>query len=80
MSSTGPLLLWDGVRATAATVTSFVSDLRDVTITPTGLLYTLSGNTLTRYDTAYGLTQGNWRVRTVISGLNDARSVTWLVP
>ncbi|GGK30849.1 hypothetical protein GCM10008955_25830 [Deinococcus malanensis] len=80
VSSTGPLLLWDGVRATAATVTSFVSDLRDVTITPTGLLYTLSGNTLTRYDTAYGLTQGNWRVRTVISGLNDARSVTWLVP
>lgn len=79
-TSTGPLLLWDGVRPTAATVTSFVSDLRDVTITPTGLLYTLSGTTLTRYDTAFGLTQGNWRVRTIVSGLNDARSVTWLVP
>ncbi|MFC4638970.1 hypothetical protein [Deinococcus hohokamensis] len=79
-TATGPLLLWDGVRATAATVTSFVSDLRDVTITPDGLLYTLSGTALTRYDTVYGLAQGNWRARTVLDTLNDARSVTWLLP
>ncbi|MFC4427710.1 hypothetical protein [Deinococcus navajonensis] len=79
-AASGPLLLWDGARATAATVTSFVSDLRDVTITPDGLLYTLTATTLTRYDTVYGLAQGNWRTRTVLSTLNDARSVTWLLP
>ncbi|MDP9764657.1 hypothetical protein [Deinococcus enclensis] len=79
-----PLRLWDG-RATqtdnsAATVDAFVADLRDVTVDPQGFLYALTATTLTRYDTALGLAQGSWRSRLLLSGLTDARSVTWVLP
>lgn len=74
-----PLLLWDGVKASAATV-DVVADLRDVSIALDGNLYALTGVALNRYDTVYGLQQGNWRTRTLLSGLTDPRAVTALVP
>lgn len=74
-----PLRLWDGVRSTAVTVTS-LADLRDVTFAPDGNLYALTRTALIRYDTVFGLSQGNWREQSLLSGLNDARAVTWLVP
>ncbi|WP_371827098.1 hypothetical protein [Deinococcus sp. QL22] len=77
--SSEPLRLWDGVRATAATV-AFIDRLRDVTLAPDGNLYALTPFALTRYDTVFGLQQGNWQPATLLSSLNDARAVTWLVP
>lgn len=82
-----PLRLWDasGTRSEALTVNSF-ADLRDVTFAPDGFLYALSATTLSGYDTVIGLGSGNtggtvnWRPVTLLSGLNDARGVTWLVP
>lgn len=74
-----PLRLWDGRAATAATVEN-VTDLRDLTITPDGFLYTLTGNALRRHDTLLGLQNGNWRSVTLPVALQDARSVTWVVP
>lgn len=75
-----PLLLWDGARTTAATVTT-VSDLRDVTFAPDGNLYVLTRTTLTGYDTVLGLGQSaNWNPALLLGNLNDARAVTWLVP
>ena len=75
------LRLWDasGTRAAASTVTS-VADLRDLTFAPDGNIYVLTRTTLTGYDTLFGLTQGNWRPSVLLSGLNEARAVTWLVP
>jgi hypothetical protein len=78
-ASSEPLRLWDGVRATAALVAS-VDRLRDVTLAPDGNLYALTPFALTRYDTVFGLQQGNWQPTTLLSGLNDARALTWLVP
>lgn len=77
--SAQPLLVWDGAATGAATVES-LRDLRDLTLAPDGFLYALTGTALTRYDTVYGLGQGNWRPRTLLTGLNDARALTWLVP
>jgi len=75
-----PLRLWDGARAAAATVTT-VSELRDVTFAPDGNLYALTRTTLTGYDTVLGLGQSaNWNPTLLLSNLNDARAVTWLVP
>ncbi|WP_309572789.1 hypothetical protein [Deinococcus sp.] len=74
-----PLKVWDGVSANAATVNSF-TDLRDVSVTLDGYLYALTNATLSSYDTVYGLSQGNWRARSLLSGLNDARALTWLLP
>ncbi|ANE44969.1 hypothetical protein SU48_11665 [Deinococcus puniceus] len=78
-ASSEPLRLWDGVRPAAATV-AFIDRLRDVTLAPDGNLYALTPFVLTRYDTVFGLQQGNWQPTTLLSGLNDARAVTWLVP
>lgn len=78
-TSSEPLRLWDGVRTSAATVAS-IDRLRDVTLAPDGNLYALTPFALTRYDTVFGLQQGNWQPTTLLSNLNDARSVTWLVP
>lgn len=78
--SAQPLLVWDGnTSRTAATVAS-VSDLRDLTLAPDGNLYTLTASTLTRYNTALGLQSGNFTPRVLLTGLNDARAVVWLVP
>ncbi|THF86205.1 hypothetical protein E7T09_13410 [Deinococcus sp. KSM4-11] len=74
-----PLKVWDGTTANAATVNSFI-DLRDVTVTLDGYLYALTNANLSSYDTVYGLNQGNWRARPLLSGLNDARALTWLLP
>ncbi|EYB68438.1 hypothetical protein DEIPH_ctg023orf0026 [Deinococcus phoenicis] len=74
-----PLRLWDGTRSSAAVV-AYVSELRDVTFALDGNLYALTRTSLTSYDTLFGLTQGNWRATTLLSNLNDARAVTWLVP
>lgn len=74
-----PLRVWDGAATNAATVASF-TELRDVTVTLDGVLYVLTRTTLSSYDTVYGLTQGNWRARPLLSGLNEARAVTWLLP
>ncbi|KEF33348.1 hypothetical protein RDMS_12575 [Deinococcus sp. RL] len=82
-----PLRLWDasGPRNEALTV-NFFADLRDLTFAPDGFLYALSATALTGYDTVIGLGSGtaggtpNWRPVTLLSGLNDARAVTWLVP
>lgn len=78
-SGSEPLRLWDGARTTAAVV-AYLSNLRDVTLAPDGNLYALTATTLTSYDVLFGLTQNNWRASTLLSGLNDARAVTWLVP
>lgn len=78
--SAQPLLVWDGnTSRTAATVVS-VADLRDLTLAPDGNLYTLTASTLTRYNTALGLQSGNFTPRVLLTGLNDARAVVWLVP
>ncbi|GBF06905.1 hypothetical protein DAERI_110087 [Deinococcus aerius] len=77
--SSQPLRLWDGARTSAVTVT-FFSALRDVTFAPDGNLYALTRTDLRRYDTVFGLSQNNWREQVLLSGLNDARAVTWLVP
>jgi hypothetical protein len=78
-TSSEPLRLWDGVRANAAIV-AYIDRLRDVTLAPDGNLYALTPFALTRYDTVFGLQQGNWQPATLLGGLNDARAVTWLVP
>ena len=74
-----PLRVWDGVSANTATPDSFI-DLRDVTVTLDGYLYALTATTLSSYDTVFGLSQGNWRSRPLLSGLTDARALTWLLP
>ncbi|GAA5532326.1 hypothetical protein [Deinococcus aluminii] len=76
---TEPLRLWDGVRSSAANV-DFLTDLRDVTFALDGNLYALTRTSLASYDVLFGLSQNNWRATTLLSGLNDARAVTWLVP
>lgn len=78
--SAEPLLVWDGNTTRAATTVASVSDLRDLTLAPDGNLYTLSASTLTRYNAALGLQSGNFTPRTLLTGLNDARAVVWLVP
>ncbi|GAA5514510.1 hypothetical protein Dcar01_03266 [Deinococcus carri] len=77
--SATPLRLWDGARSNAVDVT-LVAELRDVTFALDGNLYALTRTSLTSYDVLYGLSQNNWRATTLLSGLNDARAVTWLVP
>lgn len=78
-----PLRLWDSAARvstpTAATVDS-IAELRDVTFAPDGNLYALTRTALTGYDTLFGLNQGNWGATNRLSGLNDARAVTWLLP
>lgn len=73
------LRLWDGVAATTQNV-GYVTELRDLVLPPDGNLYVLTRTTVTRYDAILGLQSGNWSPRLVLSGLNDARSLTWLVP
>ena len=74
-----PLRLWNGQSAAAATIEN-VTDLRDLTIAPDGYLYALSAGSLRRHDTLPGLQSGNWRSATLPTAINDARSVTWVVP
>lgn len=74
-----PLWLWDGAK-TKAVIVAYQIDLRDVSLALDGNLYALTATSLTRYDTVFGLQQGNWRPRTLLGTLNDARSVTWVVP
>ncbi|MFC6749336.1 hypothetical protein [Deinococcus aquaticus] len=74
-----PLRLWNGQSAAAATIEN-VTDLRDLTIAPDGYLYALSAGSLRRHDTLPGLQSGNWRSATLPAAINDARSVTWVVP
>lgn len=82
LSGTGsePLRLWDGTRTTPAPTIDNFSNLRDVTLDLSGGLYALTPGTLTRYDTVLGLNQNNWSPALLLGNLNDARSVTWLVP
>ncbi|PTA67110.1 hypothetical protein [Deinococcus arcticus] len=77
-----PLRVWNGTSTeanSAATVATF-SDLRDLTFTPDGFLYTLTASTLTRLDTLRGLQSGAWNPVTLPGPFNDARSLTWVVP
>ncbi|WP_216321431.1 hypothetical protein [Deinococcus aestuarii] len=78
-NSSEPLRLWDGTRTSAAVVAS-VAELRDVSFGIDGNLYALTRTDLTRYDTVFGLQQGNWNPTGLLGGLSDARAVTWLVP
>ncbi|GHF49943.1 hypothetical protein HNQ07_002863 [Deinococcus metalli] len=73
------LKVWDGTGANTATVDSF-TDLRDVTVTLDGYLYALTATTLSSYDTVFGLSQGNWRSRSLLTGLKEAVALTWLLP
>ncbi|MDV6375640.1 hypothetical protein [Deinococcus arenicola] len=75
-----PLLVWDGAATRAASTVAAFSDLRDLTLAPDGYLYSLTATTLTRYDYALGLQSGNFTPRVLLTGLNDARAVIWLVP
>ncbi|QFP76008.1 hypothetical protein [Deinococcus sp. AJ005] len=75
-----PLLIWDGNASRAASTVASVADLRDITLAPDGNLYTLTATSLTRYNTALGLQSGNFTPRVLLTGLNDARAVIWLVP
>lgn len=75
-----PLLVWDGNASRAASTVASVADLRDITLAPDGNLYTLTATGLTRYNTALGLQSGNFTPRVLLTGLNDARAVIWLVP
>lgn len=77
--SAQPLQVWDGAATSAATVES-LRDLRDLTLAPDGFLYALTGTALTRYDTVFGLSQGNWRPRSLLTSLQGARALAWLVP
>ncbi|MFC5849064.1 hypothetical protein [Deinococcus petrolearius] len=79
-NGTEPLRLWDGTRTTAAPTVAYFADLRDVTLDLSGNLYALSATTLTGYDTVLGLNQNTWSGALLLNTLNDARSVTWLVP
>ncbi|MEF2280354.1 hypothetical protein V3W47_18830 [Deinococcus sp. YIM 134068] len=78
-ASSEPLRVWDGVRTSAVFVAN-IAELRDVSFALDGRLYALTRTTLTSYDTVYGLGQGNWQATLLLSDLNDARAVTWLVP
>ncbi|CAM3242747.1 PQQ-like beta-propeller repeat protein [Deinococcus saxicola] len=78
--SAQPLLVWDGNTSRAASTVASVADLRDITLAPDGNLYTLTATGLTRYNTALGLQSGNFTPRVLLTGLNDARAVIWLVP
>lgn len=70
------LNVWNGAKTSSPA--SF-SDLRDLSFAPDGTLYTLSGNVLTQYDSAFGLADSGWRGKD-LSSFNDPRAVTWLVP
>lgn len=75
------LRVWDGVATTTTTQSvSYVTDLRDLTVAPDGNLYVLSRTALTRFDAVLGVQNNNWQSRTLLSTLNDARALTWLVP
>ena len=78
-NGTEPLRLWDGVRTTAAPTVADLANLRDVTLDLSGRLYALTPSTLTVYDTVLGLSQNIWSPALLLSTLNDARSLTWLV-
>ncbi|WP_293909311.1 hypothetical protein [Deinococcus sp.] len=70
------LNIWNGAKTSSPT--SF-SDLRDLVFAPDGTLYTLSGNVLSQYDSAFGLADSGWRGKD-LSSFTDPRAVTWLVP
>jgi hypothetical protein len=70
-----PLNIWDGVTTGVA---AYPSDLRDVTFTPDGNAFALSGTALTQFDVVLGLRQSLWQPTDVAGPLNDARAVTWL--
>ncbi|SMB90500.1 hypothetical protein [Deinococcus hopiensis] len=76
------LRLWDvaDTARTAAANVGLISDLRDVTFAPDGRLYALTRTSLTSYDTLLGLRQGNWQLTSVLSNLNEAQAVAWVVP
>ena len=75
------LRVWDGLATTTTTQSvSYVTDLRDLTVAPDGNLYVLSRTALTRFDAVLGVQNNNWQSRTLLSTLNDARALTWLVP
>ena len=73
------LRVWNGVASAAQSVT-YAPDLRDLTVAPDGNLYVLTRSALTRFDAVLGLQNGNWQARTLVTGLNDARALAWLVP
>lgn len=74
------LRLWDGRRTDAVNVT-YISEVRDVTFAIDGRLYVLTSTSLSSYDTVLGLSsQLNWSAQTHVTGLTDARAVTWVVP
>ncbi|RJF71616.1 hypothetical protein D3875_08565 [Deinococcus cavernae] len=74
------LKLWDGRRSAAVNV-SYLTELRDVSFALDGRMYALTRTTLGSYDVVLGLTnQASWSPQTHVSGLNDARAVTWVVP
>lgn len=71
--------LWDGARSTAANV-DWLSEVRDATFASDGNLYVLTSSRILRYDTVYGLAQGNWQAATIVTSLSNPVSLTWLVP
>lgn len=78
-NSTEPLRLWDGAATTAATALS-VGSLRDLSFDLNGQMYLLTPNSLTRYDALVSLQQGYWSGTTLNASLNNATSLTWLIP
>ena len=79
-SGSETLKLWDGRKPEAVNVT-YISELRDVTFAIDGKLYALTRTTLSSYDTVLGLANSaSWSPQTHVTGLTDARAVTWVVP
>lgn len=74
------LRVWDGRRTDAVNVT-YISELRDVTFAIDGKLYALTRTSLSSYDLVLGLSNSaSWSPQTHVTGLTDARAVTWVVP
>lgn len=73
------LKLWSGSRTTASNV-ALLSDLRDLTFGIDGRIYALTNRTLSSYDTVLGLAdQVSWAAQNHVTGLSDARALTWVV-
>ncbi|MEW6421871.1 MAG: hypothetical protein AB1511_09130, partial [Deinococcota bacterium] len=79
-NSSEPLRLWNGTTGSSAVTVASIAELRDVTLALDGYLYALTRTDLTRYDTVRGFQQNAWSPESLLSGLNDARAVAWLVP
>ena len=79
-NSTEPLRIWDVASAKPAVNTVAIAGLRDLAFDLNGQMYTLSANSLNRYDALLSLQQGYWYGTTLNSSLQDAIALTVLVP